>query len=77
MRPIRLAALLSPIMTNSVIVEQSQSFVKPGLTPPVPAEATAFSGTHQMAPDLFRHPILDVTKALAGVANPKIGDPTP
>ena len=45
MRPIRLAALSSPIMTNSVIVKQSQNFIKPGPTPPVPAEATAFSGT--------------------------------
>ena len=77
MRPIRLAALLSPIMTNSVIVEQSQSFVKPGLTPPVPAEATAFSGTHQMSSNLLRHPVFHVTKALAGVADPKVVDPTP
>ena len=77
MRPIRLAALLSPIMTNSVIVEQSQSFVKPGLTPPVPAEATAFSGTHHMSSDLFLHPVFDVPKALPGVADPKIVDPAP
>jgi len=77
MRPIRLAALLSPIMTNSVIVEQSQSFVKPGLTPPVPAEATAFSGTHHMSSDLFLHPVFDVPKALAGVADPKIVDTAP
>ena len=77
MRPIRLAALLSPIMTNSVIVEQSQSFVKPGLTPPVPAEAMAFSGTHHMSSDLFLHPVFDVPKALAGVADPKIVDTAP
>ena len=44
MRPIRLAALSSPIMTNSVIVKQSQSFIKPGSTPPIPADQTSPSG---------------------------------
>ena len=46
MRPIRLAALSNLLMMNSVIAKQLQSFIKPGPTPPVPAEATAFSGTH-------------------------------
>jgi len=77
MRPIRLAALSSPIMTNSVIVEQPQSFIKPGPIPPVPAEATAFSGTHQMSSDLLLHPVFDISKALAGVADPKVVDPAP
>ena len=77
MRPIRRAALLSPIMTNSIIVIQSQSFIKPGPTPPVPAEAKAFAGTHQMSSDLFLDPVFDVAKALAGVADPKVVDPAP
>ena len=77
MRPIRLAAFSSLRMTNSVIVEQSQSFIKPGPTPPVPAEATAFSGTHQMSSDLFLHPVFDIAKALAGVADPKVVNPAP
>ena len=42
----RPAALSSLVMPNSVIVKQFQRFVKPGHTPPVPAEATAFSRTH-------------------------------
>ena len=77
MRPTRLAALSSPIMTNSVVVKQSQSFIKPGSTPPVPAKATAFSGTHQMSSDLLLHPVFDVPKALAGVTDPKVVDPAP
>ena len=77
MGPIKLAALSGPVISNSIIVKQSQSFIKPGPTPPVPAEATAFSGTHQMSSDLFRHPVFHVTKALAGVADPKVVGPTP
>jgi hypothetical protein len=77
MRPINLAALSSLVMPNSVIVKQSQSFVKPGPTPPVPAEATALSRTHQIPSDLFLHPIFDITKAFAGVADPKVVDPSP
>ena len=77
MRLIDLAALSSLIMTDSVIVEQSQSFVKPGSTPPVPAEATTFSGMHQMSSNLFLHAVFNISKALAGVANPKIVNPTP
>ena len=77
MRPINLAALSSLVMPNSVIVKQSQSFIEPSPTPPVPAEATAFSGTHQMSSDLFLHPVFDIPKALAGVADPKVVDPAP
>ena len=77
MGPIELAALSSPVISNSIIIIQSKSFIKPGPTPPVPAEATAFSGTHQMSSDLFLHPVFDIPKALAGVADPKVVDPAP
>ena len=77
MSPINLAALSSLVMPNSVIVKQSQSFVKPDPTPPVPAEATALSRTHQIPSDLFLHPIFDITKTFTGVADPKIIDPSP
>jgi len=43
MHPIGLAALSGPVMSNTVIVKQSQRFIEPGPTPSVPAEATAFS----------------------------------
>ena len=69
------AALSGPVMSDSIVVKQSQSLIKPGPTPPVPAEATAFSCSHQMTSDLFLHPVFDITKALTGVANPKIIDP--
>ena len=77
MSPIQLAALSGLIMTYSIIIKQSQSIVKPGPTPPVPAKATTFPGMHQMSSNLFLHPVFNVSKALAGVADPKIVDPTP
>ena len=77
MRPIKLAALSGPVMSDSIVIKQSQSLIKPGPTPPVPAEATAFSCPHQMSSDLFLHPILDITKALAGVSDPEIVNPPP
>ena len=77
MGPIQLAALSGSVVSNSIIVKQSQSFIKPGPTPSVPAEATAFSGMHKMSSDLFLHAVFDISKALAGVADPKIVDPTP
>ncbi len=77
MRPIKLAALSGLIVTNSIIIKQSQSIVNPGPTPPVPTEATAFSGMHQMSSDLFLQPVFDITKTFAGVADPKVVDPSP
>ena len=77
MGPIEPAALSSPVISNSIIIIQSKSFIKPGPTPSVPAEATAFSGMHKMSSDLFLHTVFDVSKALAGVADPKVVDPTP
>ena len=77
MGPIEPAAFSGPVISNSIIVKQSKSFIKPGPTPSVPAEATAFSRMHQMTSDLFRHPVFDIPKALTGVADPKIVDPSP
>ena len=39
MWPIILAALSSPVISNSIIVIQFQSFIKPGPTPPVRAKS--------------------------------------
>jgi hypothetical protein len=61
MGPIELAALSGAVVSNSVIVVQTQSFIQPAPTPSVPAEATAFSRMHQMTPDLFLHPVFDVS----------------
>ncbi len=77
MGPIAPAALSGPVISNSIIVKQSQSFIKSGPTPSIPAEATAFSRMHQMTSDLFLHPVFDIPKALAGVADPKVVDPAP
>ena len=77
MGPIRLAALSGTVIMDSVILIQTQSFIKPSPTPPVPAEATALSRMHQMTSDLFLHPVPDISKALAGVADTKIVDPPP
>jgi hypothetical protein len=75
--PIEPAALSGPVISNSIITIQSQSFIKPGPTPSVPAEATAFPRMHQMTSDLFHHPVFDIPKALTGVSDPKIVDPSP
>ena len=77
MGPIKLAALSGLVISNSVIVKQSQSLIKPGPTPSVPAEPTAFSRMHQMTSDLFRHPVFDISKTPTGVSDPKIVDPSP
>jgi hypothetical protein len=66
-----------PIISNSIIVKQSQSLIQPGPTSSVPAEATAFSRMHQMTSELFRHPVLDIPKASTGVSDPKIVDQSP
>ena len=71
MGPIEPAALSGPIISNSIIVKQCQSLIQPGPTPSVPAETTAFSRTHQMTSDLFLHPVFDISKAFAGVSDPK------
>jgi hypothetical protein len=62
------------VMTNSIIVKQSQSVIKSSPTPPVPIEAMAFSGTHQMSSDLLLHPVFGVSQTLAGVAYSKVVD---
>ena len=77
MGPIEPAALSGPIISDSIIVKQSQSLIQPSPTPSVPAETTAFSRTHQMMSDLLFHPVFDITKALAGIANPKVVHPSP
>ena len=77
MGPIAPAALSDPIISDSIIVKQSQSLIQPGPTPSVPAEATAFSRMHQMTSDLFRHPVFDIPKTLTGVSDSKIVDPSP
>ena len=77
MEPIEPAALSGPIISDSIIVKQSQSLIQPSPTPSVPAEATAFSRTHQMTSDLLLHPVFDISEALAGVSNPKIVYPSP
>jgi hypothetical protein len=77
MGPIKLAALSGLIVTDSVIIKYSQSIVQQIPTPPVPAEATTFSGIHQMSSDLFLHPVFDVAKALTGVADAKVVCPAP
>ena len=77
MGPIEPAALSSPIISDSIIVKQSQSLIQPGPTPSVPAKATAFSRMHQMTPDLLLHPVFDIPKAFTGVSDPKIVDPSP
>jgi hypothetical protein len=48
----------------------------PLLTPPLPAESWAFSGAHQMPPNLPLHPEFNVGKA-ARVPYRKVVDPTP
>ena len=77
MGSIGLAALSSPVISNSIVIKQSQSFIQPGPTPSVPAEAAVFSRMHQMTSGLFRHPVFDIPKALTGVSDPKIVDPSP
>ena len=66
--PVRFASrLMGPILLgdfrrrppNPVAVEQLQVFVKPLATPPLPAEAFAPPGTHQMLPDLLFYPLFD------------------
>jgi hypothetical protein len=46
------------------------------ITPPVPAEAFAFSSAHQMTPNLLFYPVLHITETPAGMADPKVVDPT-
>ncbi len=55
-----------------VITVKAQGIVKPVSTPPVPAEAMSFPDTHQVPPNLFLHPVLDICKTLGGVSNPKV-----
>jgi len=77
MKPISLAALSGPIVSNAIIIEQTQRLIKPRPTPPVPAKAMTFSGLHQMPSVFLLHPIFDISKAYTGVADPKIIDPSP
>ena len=44
-------------------------------TPPLPAEALAFPGTHHVAPDLLVYPVLNEREALAGVSDRKVINP--
>jgi hypothetical protein len=61
---------------NPVAVEQPQGFVQPLPTPPFPAEARAFLGSHHMVPDLLFYPVLDEVEALAGVSDRKVIHPS-
>ena len=58
-----------------VVVKQTQPVVKPFATPPLPAEAFAFPGTHQMPPDLLLYPAFDHPKAETRMADPKVVHP--
>ena len=62
--------------SNLVAVEQLQGIVQPLPTPPRPAEALSFPSSHHMAPDLLFHPVLNEAKALAGVSDRKVVDPS-
>src|ERR1039457_5311554 len=61
--------------TNTVLVKQSQFIVQPAPTPPLPAEASQFAGTHQMSAHLLFHPVFDKAEASTGVTNGKVVHP--
>src|SRR5664279_1258453 len=58
-----------------VIVKQTQPVVQPFATPPLPAEAFASPGTHQMLPDLLLYPALDHGKTRTRMSDPKVVHP--
>src|SRR5271165_2919352 len=62
-------------MTQSVAVEQPQSFVQPLRSPSFPTEAPAFPGSHQMSPHFHFHPPLNELEAPARVANGEVVHP--
>jgi len=66
--------LLGP--TNPVAVKQIQDFVQSLPTPPYPAEALAFPGSHHMAPDLLFYPVANEPEALAGMPDRKVAHPS-
>ena len=44
---------------DPIVIEYSECPVKPLTTPPLPAEARALPGTHQVSPDLLLNPVFD------------------
>jgi hypothetical protein len=62
---------------NPILVKQSECVVEPLLTPPLPAESWAFSGAHQMPPNLLLHREFNVGKASARVPLPQSSGPNP
>jgi hypothetical protein len=55
--PELLSSLAKPLY--SVVVKQTEFLVQPLSTPPLPAEALALAGFHQVSPDLLFHPVSD------------------
>src|SRR5262245_949299 len=59
-----------------VIVKQSERPIEKLRTPPLPAEALAPPGTHQVPPGLLFDPFTDDLKASSRAANAEVEDPT-
>ncbi len=61
--------------TDPVVTEESEAAIQPPPTPPLPAEAWALPGTHQMTLHLLLHPIAHIAETAARRANGKVIDP--
>ena len=61
---------------NPVAVEQIQDFMQSFPTPPFPAEALAFLGSHHMAPDLLFYPVANEPEALTGMSDREVIHPS-
>src|SRR5260370_34664846 len=61
--------------TQLVFVKQTQPVVQPFATPPLPAEAFASPGTHQVLPDLLLYPAFDHVKTRTRMSDPKVVHP--
>jgi hypothetical protein len=61
--------------TKTVVIEESQSLVQPGATPPVPAKASTLPGPHHRAPDFPLNPVSNVGKTSAGPPDAEVVHP--
>src|ERR1051325_8918218 len=57
-------------------MEQTERVVQPFPTPPFPTHPLAFTGTHQVPPDLLFYPSFNHREASARIANLKVIHPT-
>ena len=69
------AAFVDRMVRDAVLTEESEFFVQPSSTPPLPAEASALTGSAQVAPDLLLYPVSDAREASTRVPVGEVVDP--